>query len=163
VTKDATETLTGAQVAFSVQNLQTYRLVPHAGRPSLKLAAAFDIMDSVYLAFSTGRSLTAENLAGSLPSYPRPIVAEVLAMLEAGSLVHVSQADERLLPTSPLEQHNGKAVVEIILGNDIPDTTGGRQSFTAIEAAAHAVWLRRSIDQAARHQESQSDSATGKE
>lgn len=156
--------LTGAQVAFSFQNLQTYRLVPFAAEPSLKLAAAFDIMDSVYLAFSTGQSLTAENLAGSLPSYPRPIVVEVLAILKAGGLVHVSQSDERLLPASPSGQYNGKAVVEIIFGDEIPDTTGGKQSFMAIEAAANAASdPRRSIGAAVRQQGSRTDSATGKE
>ena len=154
--------LTGAQVAFSFQNLQTYRLVPFAGEPSLKLSAAFDIMDSIYLAFSTGRSITAENLAGSLPSYPQSIVAEVLAMLKAGELVHVSQSDERLLPTSPSEQYNGKAVVEIVFGNEIPDTKGGMQSLRAIEAAANAAGDPcRSICEAARHQESRTGSETG--
>jgi membrane protein len=131
--------LTGAQVAFSFQNLQTYRLVLHTGSPSLKLAAAFDIMDSVYLAFSTSRSITEENLAGTLPLYPQPIVAEVLSMLKAGELVHVSQSDERVLPTSPLEQYDGKSVVEIIFGAEGPDTKGGKRSIAAIQAAAEAT------------------------
>jgi phage protein U len=91
-------------------------------------------------------------------------VIEVLAMLEAGSLVHASQSDARLLPTSPSEQDNGRAVVEIIFGDETPDTTGGKQSFTAIEAAANAASdLRRSIGEAAQHQGSVTGSATGNE
>ena len=131
--------LTGAQVAFAYQNLQTYRLVPFAAVPSLKLAAAFDTMDSVYLAFSTGRSLTTGNLTDHLPPYPQPVVAEALALLKAGGLVHVSQSDDRLLPTSPLEQYDGKSVVEIILGAEAPDTKGGKRSIAAIQAAAETT------------------------
>ena len=131
--------LTGAQVAFAFQNIKTYRLVPLTAAPSLKLAAAFDIMDSVYRAFATGQSLTAENLTGSLPPYSLPIIAEVLGMLKAARLIHISQSDERLLPASPSKQYNRKAVVRIILGAQAPDTSGGAQSIQAIDAAAEAT------------------------
>ncbi len=40
--------LTGAQLAYAFQNVKTYRLVPFSGSPSLKLGAAFDIMDHIY-------------------------------------------------------------------------------------------------------------------
>ena len=131
--------LTGAQVAFAFQNLQTYRLAPFSADPSLRLAAAFDIIDSVCLAFSTGRSITAETLADNLPPYPQPVVAETLAMLKAGELVHISRSDKRLLPISSLEQYDGKSVVEIILGAEAPDTRGGKRSIAAIQAAAETA------------------------
>jgi membrane protein len=131
--------LTGAQVAFAFQNIKTYRLLPLAAAPSLKLSAAFDIMDSVYRAFSAGQSLTAENLAGNLPPYSPPLIAEVLATLKAAELIHTSQSNERLLPASPSEKYDGKTVIEIVFGADAPDTDGGTRSITVIEAAAKAA------------------------
>jgi membrane protein len=131
--------LTGAQVAFAFQNVKAYRLVPLTAASSLKLAAAFDIMDSVYRAFTAGQSVTAETLAANLPPYSPPLIAESLAILKAADVIHTSQSDERLLPTSPSEQYDGKAVVEIILGTEAPDTDGGTKSIMAIEAAAEAM------------------------
>jgi membrane protein len=149
--------LTGAQVSFAFQNITAYRLVPLTAVPSLKLAAAFDTMDSVYRAFSAGRSLTAETLAGNLPPYSPQLIAEVLARLQQSGLIHISQSDERLLPSSPPEQYDAKTVVEIILGTEAPDSNGGRKSITAIDAAAQATEMpcRSADDSANNTQESQ--------
>ncbi|MDR3630435.1 MAG: YihY/virulence factor BrkB family protein [Desulfocapsaceae bacterium] len=127
--------LTGAQVAYSLQNIKTYRLLQQISAPSLQLAAAFDIMDALYLAFAANRPLTAENLTAGLPAYSRQLIDEVLARLQSAELVFVSQSNERLLPASPREQFAEKQVVAIILGAEAPDTEGGRQSIKAIEAA----------------------------
>jgi membrane protein len=130
--------LSGAQVAFACQHIKTYRLMPQSAVPSVKLSAAFDIMDAVYLAFSGKQPLTEEDLAGNLPPYSPLILSEVLTSLRSGGLLHISQSDERLLPALPPEHYRGKEVVEIILGTEVPDTDGGTRSFSVVEAAAQA-------------------------
>jgi membrane protein len=131
--------LGGAQVAFACQNMATYRFLPLAAVPSLKLGAAFDIMDCIALAFADARTIRPDNLASSLPHYEQAIIAEVLHTLRLAGLVHVSQSDNRLLPASTVEGTLYQAVVPTILGTDRADTAGGARSIQAIEAAIRAI------------------------
>jgi membrane protein len=127
--------LTGAQVAFALQNCKTYRLVPIPDGPSLKLGAAFDIMDRVYSGLLTQQPITSTALTDQLPQHSQSIIGDVVEQLiEAGQL-HVSQTDGRLLPAFPAEQYDSGKVVQIILGSDAPETAGGKQSRIAVEAA----------------------------
>jgi membrane protein len=127
--------LTGAQVAFAVQNVKTYRLIPFSGSPSLTLGAAFDIMDHIYIAFTARQPVTARNLADNLPHYSPLIIQDALDELTKAGVVHISQTDDRLLPISPSEQYDRQKIVDIILGTEAPDTAGGILSRKAIEAA----------------------------
>jgi membrane protein len=127
--------LTGAQVAFAFQNEKTYRLLPFKGSPSLKLGAAFDIMDYTYAAFAVGGPVTARDLTGKLSHYSPLIIEDALGELINSGMVHTSQKDDRLLPIVPADQFDRQKIVNIILGTDSPDTTGGNLSRKAIEAA----------------------------
>lgn len=127
--------LTGAQLAYAFQNVTTYRLVPFSGSPSLKLGAAFDIMDHIYTSLACQKPVTAQTLAGSLPHYYPQIITEALDKLITAGVVHVSQTDSRLLPALPPEQYERQKVVNIILGTEAPDTAGGILSRRAIAAA----------------------------
>ena len=127
--------LTGAQVAFAFQNEKTYRLLPFRGSPSLKLGAAFDIMDYIYTAFTTGGPVTARDLANKLCHYSPLIIEDALGELICSGMVHTSQKDDRLLPIVPADQFDRQEIVNIVLGTDSPDTTGGNLSRKAIEAA----------------------------
>lgn len=130
--------LTGAQVAFACQNIRTFRLVPFSAASSLKLAAAFDIIDCVHRAFAAGRSATPEKLLAALPIYGAPLIVEVITTLENGGLLHLSQTDHRLLPAAPEKACDYEAVVAAILGTETPDSEGGRKSRWAIAAVAAA-------------------------
>ncbi len=130
--------LSGAQVAFACQHLKTYRLIPYQSVPTLKLAAAFDVMDLVYRAFSAKEPITEDDLVAGLPQYPPAIFMEILPLLTSGEILHRSQADERLLPAISPRYYDGREVVEIIFGTDAPDTDGGIRSFKALDAAVLA-------------------------
>ncbi len=127
--------LTGAQLAYAFQNVKTYRLLPYSGFPSLRLAAAFDLMDHLHRAFAAQQPLQAANLSDSLSCYPQPIIEEALKALVTMEAVYVSPADDRLLPTCPPEKLDRQRVVEVILGTEAPDTLGGRLSLEAIKTA----------------------------
>ncbi len=127
--------LTGAQVTFALQNVATYRLTPLTTAPSLKLSAAFDIMDYIYSAFAARKPVTAISLAGNLCHYSQLTLQDALNDLIKAGVVHLSQTDDRLLPISPLEQYDRRQIVNIILGTEAPDTAGGILSRKAIKAA----------------------------
>ncbi len=127
--------LTGAQVAFAFQNIGTYRLVPFKGSPSLKLGAAFDIMDHIYSVFATREPVIRSKLVADLPHYSPLSINDALDELIKAGVVHLSQTDDRLLPISPLEEYDRQQIVNIVLGSDAPDTAGGILSRKAIEAA----------------------------
>lgn len=131
--------LTGAQVAYTCQNIRTYRLLPLAAVPSLKLGAAFDIMDCTSSAFEGAKAITSDNLVDSLPQYDPAVITEVVTKLCEAGLLHVSQTDNRLLPASPGKGADYREVLTIILGTDTADTSGGARSIRAMKAAAEVV------------------------
>jgi membrane protein len=131
--------LAGAQVAYAWQNMQSYRLLPLAAVPSLELGAAFDIIDCIASAFAEAKPMNSHNLLESLPQYDCTMIAEVMAKLQRGGLIHVSQSDNRLLPASPEEAKDYQKAVAIILGTDTVKTCGGARSLNAMAAAEASV------------------------
>ncbi|MCK5517596.1 MAG: YihY/virulence factor BrkB family protein, partial [Desulfobulbaceae bacterium] len=127
--------LSGAQVAFAVQNQMTYRLRKIPAKPSQNLAAAFDIMSLTYSSFEQKNELTVSNLCPQLPEYPEAVLEEVLAQLQSAGIIHLSQSNRQLLPSEPMETFDTRAVVDTILGSDAPDTPGGNQSLQSIKSA----------------------------
>lgn len=127
--------LTGAQVAFAFQNVKTYRLLPFSSSPSLRLSAAFDIMADIYRTFDGQQPITERELSAHLPHYPPQLFEESLKALMKGGVIHRSENDLRLFPTSPGERYDRQKIVNLILGTEAPNTTGGHLSQKAIEAA----------------------------
>lgn len=127
--------LTGAQVAFALQNADSFRLMPTNNSPSLRLSTAFDIMEEIYEGFESETKITQESLPSSLLHYPRRLVDEVIAELLEAGIIDLSSSDERLLPLVPYTKYNRKAIVQIMLGIETPDTSGGKTSRAAILAA----------------------------
>ena len=131
--------LTGAQVAYACPEYREHQFgLPVTAAPSLKLAAAFDIMDCVHRAFAVGQSITSDKLLAALPTYGPPLIVEVTATLENGGLLHLSRTDHRLLPAAQEKICDYGAVVAVILGTEAPDSEGGKSSRRALAAAAAA-------------------------
>lgn len=130
--------LTGAQVAYACQNIERYRLLPAAAVPSLQLGAAFDIMDCITAAFAEAKAIHSDNLAECLPQYQQTVINEIATKLQETGRLHVSQADNRLLPASPGKSDDYRELVAIILGNDTADSSGGARSKRAMAAATEA-------------------------
>ncbi|MGW8193088.1 MAG: YihY/virulence factor BrkB family protein [Desulforhopalus sp.] len=125
--------LTGAQLAFALQNTKSYQLIATDAPPSFKLGAAFDIMDHVYQAFTEQRPLTAVHMHDELPLYTHQLLGEVILELNRAGLVHVSNTDARLLPTVPAERYDKQQILTTILGTTVAQTAGGKLSLQAIE------------------------------
>ncbi len=113
--------------------------MPLTVSPSLKLGAAFDIMDCLSSAFAGGKAITSDNLSEYLPHYQPAVITEVVTKLRTAGLLHVSQTDNRLLPAAPGKGAYYQEVATIILGTETADTGGGARSILAMTAAAEAV------------------------
>lgn len=131
--------LTGAQVAFSLQNAHTFRLLPINSVPSLRLGAAFDIMEELYRCFENKRGVTPQTLPSLLPSYPQQLIEDVADQLLEADVIHLSKTDGRFLPLLPKDKFDSQTIVQTVLGKDAPDTTGGKRSIAAIEAASNTT------------------------
>ncbi len=130
--------LAGAQVAYACQNLRGYRLLPPVAAPSLKLAAAFDIVDCIFSAFADNRTVTEKGLTDYLPSYQPIVIDEVATQLREAGLLHISRTDNRLLPPSLGKDGIYQEVVAIMLGTTSTDTSGGNRCRLAVQAAVQA-------------------------
>ncbi len=127
--------LAGAQIAFAIQNAETFQLTPTGDTPSLKLAAAFDIMDLLYQNFDSHKPTTSHSLSDNLPSYQRQLIDNVTDELTLAGVIHLSTTDNRFLPLFPRHNYNRENIIKIIFGDEIPNSAGGQQSLQAITAA----------------------------
>lgn len=127
--------LAGAQVAFAVQNIDSFRLVHLAPLPSRQLGAAFDIMETVQSAFKENRIVTIDTLETRLSRYSKYIITEVVSKLTENNLLHTSLKDQRLLPHGPDNNDDRSAIIKAIWGSEAENSKGGIQSLVAIEAA----------------------------
>lgn len=124
--------LTGAQVAYAFQNVASYRLTPLKALPSLRLSAAFDIMETIYSSFEKGEPLTPNSLPSSLPVYPFRLLEEVTQDLLNSHIIQCSEADGSFFPKLPRERYDSNDIISAILGKDVPNTLGGRKSLAVI-------------------------------
>ena len=125
--------LAGAQVAYAVQNMKTYRLTRIPAKPSQNLAAAFDIINLTYSSFEQKKAITVSDICAQLPEYPEAVLQEVVAQLQDAAVLHLSLSNKQLLPSEPIKSFDNQTVVDIILGTDAPDTEGGNQSLRTIK------------------------------
>jgi membrane protein len=128
--------LGGAQIAYACQNRKSYILLPTPSEPSVRLSAAFDIMDSVQKAFSENTRLTMSGIIARQPDYTAALVQEVAERLIAAGALYISKTEDRLLPAGPVNIIDHRRIIEIILGTSTADTPGGKSSRQAIQAAA---------------------------
>lgn len=127
--------LAGAQIAYAIQNENNVNIIERQSTASIRLSAAFDIMEEIFQAFAEGNHLTKKQLADTLATYPPEITTAITATLVNNNFISSSETDGRLLPLFPVSQYDKSALVEVILGKEAPDTPGGRLSRTAIMAA----------------------------
>ncbi len=135
--------LTGAQVAYGIQNLGTYTLLRKEEAPSLQLAAAFDITECIYTSFSNDTAILPGDLYQQLPHYSRTVLSQVLARLQDTGIVHCSSTTKQLLPAAPMDQLRSRKIIKAIFGTETPDTPGGQKSRQIIALAAKAVEEKR--------------------
>ncbi len=132
--------LSGAVLAYAVQNQKLYHLPGTSGTPQRKLQLAFDILDSVYRDFTNRETTTVERLARIHPGEQPGDITEVAGLLAAGGILRRTEDGETtFLPATPAEHLEAREVVRLILGHEDLPTTGGRFSSYILQAAESAV------------------------
>ena len=131
--------LSGAQIAFACQVCHSYQFLPVVATPAQQLSAAFDIVHQVFLAFDRQQALTVDMLPGLCPGYTSSLLSSTLDRLLAGGLILIEGKKQQLLPATPAVTLDQGALVKAVWGGETPDTEGGRQSRSAIEAASQAL------------------------
>lgn len=127
--------LTGAQIAYTLQNLDSYRLLPHHAAPSVQLSAAFDIMRTIREGYSAGTPINRTELFTALMDYDTEIIQEGIAKLETGGLLLSAQESELLVPAGPVSENEKQQIIDTVLGTSTPDTEGGQIGRQVLETA----------------------------
>lgn len=126
--------LAGAQIAFAIQNEKKITLKDIPSKPSIRLSAAFDVVESVYAAFDNKKTITKEDLIQTLSMYPPLIIDSVTQeLMDDGFLTRVDS--KGFLPLFSQQQLDKADIIETILGGETADTTGGTLSSEALEGA----------------------------
>ncbi|PIE55966.1 MAG: ribonuclease BN [Desulfobulbus propionicus] len=128
----------GAQFAWAIQHHRRFSFTVARAEPALQLAAAFDISDSIYRNFTTGQAVTSQQVLEQI-NYSYTLGKEVLEKLVAQGLFHHSQRDDRLLPCLPEQAFDQAGIAKVILGQNTPDTEGGKKSHEAIASACNGI------------------------
>ncbi len=124
----------GAQFAWAVQNHRIFSFTMVHSEPALQLAAAFDISNCIYQGFSEGRTMNTQQVLEQT-RYQAALGKGVLEKLVAKGFFHYSQGDDRLLPSSPEQNFDYAEIAKTILGDNVPDTEGGKKSHQLILSA----------------------------
>ena len=119
--------LAGAQLACTIQNIATLRLIPPAAQPSQRLDAAFAVMIEVQRAFEEQHALTDAELAQQLTGHDRETIRTVLDDLSGAGLLHRSDSDGRLLPAGPADAFRPSELVALFSGQESSDNTTTHQ------------------------------------
>ena len=127
--------LMGSQIAYVIQSIDHYRLIPQSSVPSLRLSGAFDILARVEKGYLENEEVTVETLIDDLKDYERELVEDVTDELLQAKLIYKANIQELLLPSTPTESIDRRAVIDNIFGTVTADTSGGIKSKKVIEAA----------------------------
>jgi len=95
-------------------------------------------MKEIFRAFTKGENLNLKKLIQTLSCYTPETITTLVKTLIDSEIITNTEDDEHLLPLFPESKYDTSKVVEIVLGKDAPDTTGGKLSRTAIQAAMHS-------------------------
>ncbi len=132
--------LSGAVLAYAVQNRKLYHPPGTSGTPQRKLQLAFDILDSVYRDFANRETTTLERLARTHPGEQPGEIMEVAELLAAGGILRrIEDGETTFVPAAPAENLAAREVVRLILGHEDLPTAGGRFSRTILRAAESAI------------------------
>jgi membrane protein len=117
--------LTGAETAFSVQHWRRYVPGVDTLTPIVRLALAFDVLDSVFADYSQRHSAERNRIARRL-EISEAHVGKVLEDLEAANLLkHLDEEASEYVPAAPAGKIEAVEVVDAICGRKTQTSPGG--------------------------------------
>ena len=133
--------LLGASLAHAIQHHQTYNISGNTLSPQRLLQTAFDILLTVYDNFEKRRPTPLTLLNEKFPATGCTEINAVATLLINGGLLHSNEnANEALLtPVTSVEKLRASEVVQLVLGNELLLTQGGKLASQAVDAAGGAL------------------------
>jgi membrane protein len=117
--------LLGAEVAFAFQSWKQYQWEKLKLSPVVRLAMAFDIMETALNDF-TARKVTNKPLLARHLSQPDSAIGVIVdELVDGGMLRRVSGKLEGYVPAAPSAQLKPVEIMNIIFGKDIPEVLKG--------------------------------------
>lgn len=117
--------LLGAEVAFAFQSWKQYQWEKLKLSPVVRLAMAFDIMETALNDF-TARKVTNKPLLARHLSQPDSAIGVIVdELVDGGMLLRVSGKLEGYVPAAPSAQLKPVEIMDIIFGKDIPEVLKG--------------------------------------
>ena len=132
--------LLGAQVAYAIEKESRYQLIENNDAPAIKLSAALDVYSAVRKSFHTKGDFELNNVNLDTPGYTPYQLEEARDTLIAAGFLHHSKESHKLMPSQPPESVSPKQIIEAVLGTMTPNSSGGKMSAAAVEAATNTTF-----------------------
>jgi len=126
--------LLGAQIAFACQRQADYQLKKLNNSPMEMLSAAYDILAVVFRAYENKSRLKKRFLPEQCAAYPAELIYTCLYKLNTARIIMISR-EGIILPGAPPEKTSYKEVISAMLGNNFPNTDGGKTAATLLQEA----------------------------
>ena len=131
--------LAGAEMAFAVQVRRSYLWKDAVLNPGLRLALAFDIMETTLADFHERRVTDLAGLARRLNHPDSYIVSVLESLFSKGLLRRVDGEKDRFVPAAPAEKIDSAEIFDLIYGTEAPSSPGGRMAKKGLKAARSAL------------------------
>ncbi|MEE4243297.1 MAG: YihY/virulence factor BrkB family protein [Desulfopila sp.] len=128
--------LTGAQIAYAVQNRDTMRLLPRTTPPSLKLAIAYDVLEYVQQKFDMEEKASLDDFLHAFPMHSPETLQQTVDLLREADLIHWVDDQTSMKPSIPGNKLDHSRIIKAIIGSTYGETKGGEKSCEVLNAAS---------------------------
>jgi membrane protein len=133
--------LLGASLAHALQIHHHYNIPANTLSPQRRLQTAFDILETVYDNFEKRLTTPLAQLKEKFPKTSCAEIDAVATLLINGRLLSSNESnnEEILTPVTSMDKLRASEVVELVLGNELLPSRGGKLASQAIDAASNAL------------------------
>ena len=133
--------LLGASLAHAIQENQHYNISDATLSPQRLLQIAFDILQTVYDNFENRTPTPLTLLHEKFPEAKCAEITAVATLLIKERLLRYTESnnEEILIPITSVDKLRASEVVQVVLGNELLPTQGGKLASQAIDAASKAL------------------------
>jgi membrane protein len=131
--------LLGAEFSFAFQTWRQYQWKNILITPAARLAMAFDIMDAALNDYGHRKITDRKSLAEILNLTEKTVGIIVNELVTGGLLRRVDGKLEGYVPALPIDNLKPSEIMDIILGQDLPDVKGCDLAGQALDAARNSL------------------------
>lgn len=130
--------LIGAQLAYAIQQEDSYRFINSKVQPATQLSAALDVCTAISNRFVNREGTRIDDISDDFPEYQRDLIEKTVTELIGAGVLHHAEETGKLMVSRPPEKITNQFIVETVLGTNPPATDGGRAAVQAVTAAINS-------------------------